>query len=122
MWLVSMPAKCGRVHVLSVAVFPINYPTWSLVAIIAKTPGLWQASAQYFGFFNSTSSKIVNLCTAVIIAPSRVSVKIPLRKFKVVLVSPFAMVRLEKEQAIDEPVPDEPRPALAPVVVGLAAY
>ena len=32
------------------------------------------------------------------------------------------MVRLEKEQTIDEPVPDVPRSALAPVVVGLAAY
>ena len=32
------------------------------------------------------------------------------------------MVRLEEEQTIDEPVPDVPRPALPPVVVGLAAY
>ena len=32
------------------------------------------------------------------------------------------MVRLEEEQTIDEPVPDVPRSALAPVVVGLAAY
>lgn len=88
--------------------------------MIAKTPGLWQASARYFGFFNA--NKRVNLCTAVIIAPSCVSVNVPLRKFEVVLVSPFAMVRLEKEQTIDEPVPDVSRPALVPVVVGLAAY
>ena len=120
MRLVSMPAKCGRVHVLSVAVFPINYITWSRVVMIAKTPGLWQASARYFGFFNA--NKRVNLCTAVIIAPSRVSVNVPLRKFEVVFIGPFAMVRLEEEQAINKPVPDVPRPALGPVVVSLTAY
>ena len=70
---------------LSVAVFPINL-TWSRVCIIAKTPGLWQASAQYLVF--SIANKRVNLCTVVIIAPSRVSVN--------VLFS-FAMVRLEEE-------------------------
>jgi hypothetical protein len=32
------------------------------------------------------------------------------------------MVRLEKEQAINKPVPDVPRSALVAVVVSLAAY
>jgi hypothetical protein len=32
------------------------------------------------------------------------------------------MISLEKEQTIDEPVPDVPRPSFVPVVVRLAAY
>ena len=51
-----------------------------------------------------------------------VPVNVPLRKFKVVFIGPFAMVHLEEEQAINEPVPDVPRSALVPVVVSLAAY
>ena len=87
----------------------------------SKNAGALASLGAVFWFF-SIANKRVNLCTVVIIAPSRVSVNVPLRKFEVVFVGPFAMVRLEEEQTIDEPVPDVPRPALPPVVVGLAAY
>ena len=64
----------------------------------------------------------VNLCTAVIIAPSRVSVNIPLRKFEVIVIGPFAVICLHKKQHIDEPIPRVPEAAPFAVKIRLAAY
>ena len=51
-----------------------------------------------------------------------VAVNVPLCKFKVVVIGPFAMVRLEKEQAINKPVPDVPCSAPVTVKIRLTAY
>ena len=74
-----------------------------------------------FWFF-SIANKRVNLCTVVIIAPSRFSVNVPLRKFEVVLVSPFTVIRLHEKQYIDEPIPHIPEAAPVAVKIRLAAY
>ena len=51
-----------------------------------------------------------------------VPVDVPLSKFKVILIGPFAMVCLEKEQAINEPIPHMPEAAPVAVKIRLAAY
>ena len=51
-----------------------------------------------------------------------VPVDVPLSKFKVILIGPFAMVRLHEKQHIDEPIPHIPEAAPVAVKIRLAAY
>lgn len=50
-----------------------------------------------------------------------VAVNVPLRKFKVIVIGPFAMVRLHEKQHIDELIPHIPEAAPFAVKIRLAA-
>ena len=51
-----------------------------------------------------------------------VPINVPLSKFKVVIIRPFTVICLEKEQTINEPIPNIPEAAPVAVKISLTAY